>query len=126
MDIRKYSITQTELNDYIATIAIPRYTIEIKSINDYYDLMVKLEDGKEISQGYYAYDNIDTSDTGKLFEERYVDDLCEKHFHDRKLSVIAERKKKQATIGDLEEIDDKMNDVLLACEYQNCLLELGI
>lgn len=126
LDIEKYKISQQELNDYQASIVIPKYKIEIKQINDFFDLCIILENGDEISQGFYAYENIDTSDTGKQFEEKYVESLCEENFHDKKLSVIAERKKKQATIGDLEVIDDKMDEVMLACEYETCLLELAI
>lgn len=126
LDIKKYNISQQELNEYKSSIVLPKYKIEIKPIDDYFDLCIILENGDEISQGFYAYENIDTSDTGKLFEEMYVESLCEEYFHDKQLSVIAERKKRQATIADLEVIDDKMDEVMLACEYQNCLLELGI
>lgn len=111
IDVKKYNITQQELDEYISTIVIPNYSIEIRPIDDYYELYIKLEDGTEVNQGYYAYNNIDTTDTGKLFEEKFIDELCEEHFKDK--LIIPIDLKANATKEDINHMQQRMTELEL-------------
>lgn len=113
-----YNLSQSEIDSFIATVEIPFYELTSN------DRCVMLNG----ALWYFIKEGvkIDLDAERQQLEKEYVEEKCKEYFNQRKLSVIAERKKKQATIGDLEVIDDKMDDVLLACEYQTCLIELGI
>lgn len=124
IDVKKYNITQQELNEYIATIVIPRYTIEIEPINDYFDLLIKLEDGTKISQGYYGYQNIDTSDTGIQFEDKFIEKLCMDKFKDK--LIIPIDLNTNSTRGDIKDITELITENTIETQYLTSLIELGL
>lgn len=111
IDVKKYNITQQELDEYIETIVIPNYSIKIRPIDDYYELYIQLEDGTEVHQCYYAYKNIDTTDTGKQFEDNYIDSKCEEHFKDK--LIIPIDLKANATKEDIQYMQQAITDLEL-------------
>lgn len=111
IDVKKYNITQQELDEYISTIIIPNYSIEIRPIDDYYELYIQLEDGTEIHQGYYAYEDIDTTGIAEMFVDNYIDSKCEEHFKDK--IIIPIDLKANATKEDIQYMQQAITDLEL-------------